>query len=143
MSSKYRQGVFTPINKEKFIGSTAIYRSGLELKYFRFFDNNKNVVKWSSESIVIPYISPVDGKVHRYFVDNMVYIREGNTIKKYLIEIKPYKQTLPPTTNYKKKQHLLYEQQNYFVNQAKWQAAREFCKRKGLEFIILTEREIK
>jgi hypothetical protein len=141
-NSKYRQGIFIPVNKEKFIGSKAFYRSGLELKFMRFCDNNANVVMWGSENVVVPYISPLDGRAHRYFVDNFVVIKENNIIKKYLVEIKPSKQTVAPTTKYKKKEHLIYEQSMYVVNQAKWQAAREFCKKKGLEFLILTEKEI-
>lgn len=141
-NSKYRQGIFTPINKEKFIGSKAIYRSGLELKFMRFCDNNSNVIMWGSENVIVPYISPIDGRVHRYFVDNFVVIKESNVVKKYLVEIKPSKQTVAPTTKYKKKEHLIYEQSMFAVNQAKWAAAREFCKKKGLEFLILTEKEI-
>jgi hypothetical protein len=143
MNAKYRQGVFTPTNKDKFLGSTAIYRSGLELKFMRFCDNNPNVIKWGSENVIVPYISPLDGRAHKYYVDNFVIIKEGNVIKKYLIEIKPSKQTLPPETKYKKKQHLIYEQSMYIKNQAKWQAAREFCKKKGLDFLILTEKHLK
>jgi len=142
MNKKYRQGIFTPKNADKFIGTKAVYRSGLELKFMRFCDNNPNVLKWSSENVVIPYISPVDGRVHRYFVDNFVLIKEGNQIKKYLVEIKPYKQTMAPTTKYRKREHLLYEQQMYSVNQAKWASAREFCAKKGLEFLILTEKDL-
>ncbi len=107
---KWRQGEFVPNNKEKFIGTKATYRSGLELKFFRFCDNNKNVLKWGSENVIVPYTSPLDGRVHRYYVDNYVVIKEGNDIKKYLVEIKPSKQTKPPQTKYRKKQHLLYEQ---------------------------------
>jgi hypothetical protein len=143
MSTKYRQGIFTPVNKDKFLGSTAIYRSGLELKFMRFCDNNPNVIKWGSENVIIPYISPLDGRAHKYYVDNFVIIKEGSVVKKYLIEIKPSKQTLPPETKYKKKQHLIYEQSMYIKNQAKWQAAREFCKKKGLDFLILTEKHLK
>ena len=143
MSTKYRQGIFTPVNKDKFLGSTAIYRSGLELKFMRFCDNNPNVIKWGSENVIIPYISPLDGRTHKYYVDNFVIIKEGSVIKKYLIEIKPSKQTLPPETKYKKKQYLIYEQSMYIKNQAKWQAAREFCKKKGLDFLILTEKHLK
>ena len=142
MSSKYRQGKFVPINKDKFIGSYANYRSGLELKFMRFCDNNANVIKWGSENVVIPYISPLDGRVHKYYVDNFVVIREGNIIKNYLIEIKPSKQTQPPKTNYKKKEHLLYEQSAWIINSAKWEAARELCKKKGFEFLILTEKHL-
>lgn len=142
-NSKYRQGIFTPINKNKFIGTRAIYRSGLELKFMRFCDSNTNVLKWGSENVIVPYISPLDGRVHRYYVDNFVIIREGSVIKKYLIEIKPFKQTLPPNTKYKKKEHLLYEQNMYVKNQSKWSAAKDFCKKKGLEFLIITENELK
>lgn len=142
-NSKYRQGVYTPINQNKFIGTTAIYRSGLELKFFKFCDSNSNVIKWGSENVIIPYISPIDTKVHRYFIDNYVVIKEGDQIKKYLIEIKPYKQTLPPTTKYKNQQHLIYEQKQYVVNQAKWDSARKFCKKNGMSFLIITERELK
>lgn len=142
-NSKYRQGVYTPVNQEKFIGQSAIYRSGLELKFFKFCDNNINVIKWGSENVIVPYISPIDTKVHRYFIDNYVVIQEGEKITKYLIEIKPYKQTLPPVTKYKKQQHLIYEQKQYIVNQAKWESARQFCKKNGLTFLIITEKELR
>ena len=142
-NNTYRQGVFTPVNKSKFLGASAIYRSGLELKFMRFCDSNQNVIKWGSENVIIPYISPLDGRAHKYYVDNFVIIKEGEQIKKYLIEIKPSKQTVPPVTKYKKKEHLIYEQSMYIKNQAKWQAATEFCKKKGLEFLILTEKHLK
>ena len=143
MSSKrYRQGVFIPKNQDKFIGTKAIYRSGLELKFFRFCDNNQNVLTWGSENVIVPYVSPLDWKVHRYFVDNYVVIKEGESIKKYLIEIKPYKQTKIPKTKYKKKSHLIYEQKAYVINTAKWEAAKRFCHKKGYEFLILTEKDI-
>ena len=142
MSSKYRQGIFTPINKDKFMGSTATYRSGLELKFMRFCDNNINVLKWGSENVIVPYISPLDGRVHKYYVDNFVVIKEGSQIKKYLIEIKPSKQTQAPNTKYKKKEHLIYEQSAWVINQAKWNAAKELCKKKGFDFLILTEKHL-
>lgn len=142
-NNKYRQGVFKPTNRSKFIGTEAIYRSGLELKFMRFCDTNDNVLKWGSENIVIPYFSPLDKKYHRYYVDNFVVIKEGDIIKRYLVEIKPSKQTLPPNTKYKKKEHLLYEQAQYIKNQSKWQAAKEYCKNKNMEFIIITEKDFK
>jgi hypothetical protein len=139
---RYTQGIFVPRNKEKFLGSKAIYRSSLELRFMKFCDNNENVIKWGSENVVIPYLNPLDGKVHRYFVDNFVMIKEGNEIKKYLVEIKPSKQLLPPTTKYRKKSNLIYEQTMYITNQAKWDAARKFCDKKGYSFIILTEKQL-
>ena len=142
MRKKWRQGIFTPKNQDKFIGSKAVYRSGLELKFFRFCDDNPNVLEWGSENIVVPYISPLDNKAHRYYVDNYIAIKEESEVVKYLVEIKPSKQTKPPTTKYRKHQHLLYEQKQYVINQAKWKAAKEFCKKKGLTFIILTEKEL-
>jgi hypothetical protein len=139
---RYTQGIFVPRNKEKFLGSKAIYRSSLELRFMKFCDNNQNVVKWGSENVVIPYLNPLDGKIHRYFVDNFVQIKEGDKIKRYLVEIKPSKQLSPPTTKYRKKSNLIYEQTMYITNQAKWQAARDWCNKKGLEFIILTEKHL-
>tara|TARA_R110002051_G_scaffold141996_2_gene215300 strand:+ start:130 stop:567 length:438 start_codon:yes stop_codon:yes gene_type:complete len=139
---KWRQGIFTPINQNKFIGSKAVYRSGLELKFFRFCDSNQNVKKWGSENVVVPYISPLDKRAHRYYVDNYIEILEGKYLKKYLVEIKPSKQTKPPTTKYRKRRHLLYEQRAYVINQAKWAAARNYSKKNGCEFIILTEKEL-
>ena len=85
----------------------------------------------------------VDKKVHRYFIDNIVTIKEGNNIKTYLVEIKPQKQTEPPiVNNRKKKSTLIYEAYHYTVNQAKWEAARNYAKKKNLDFIILTEKEL-
>jgi len=141
-NKKYRQGIFIPNNKDKFIGERAVYRSGLELKFFRFCDNNPNVLRWGSENIKIPYHNPLTKRTHRYHIDNYVVIKEGDTITKYCVEVKPYKQTKPPTTKYRKQEHLIYEQKQYVTNQAKWAAARKYCESHKYKFIILTEKEI-
>jgi len=141
-NSKYIQGIFIPKNKQKFIGSKAIYRSSLELRFMKFCDSNSKVLKWGSENVIIPYYNPLDNKMHRYFVDNFVQILEGDKVKRYLVEIKPSSQLLPPKTNYRKKSNLIYEQTMFITNQAKWQAAREWCNKKGLEFIIITEKHL-
>ena len=139
------QGVFTAHYKEKYRGKFPIvYRSSLELKVMRWFDNNPNVVTWGSESVVIPYQSPLDGRVHRYFVDFVAALKEkdGN-IKKLLIEIKPYKQTVrPEATRNKKPKTMIYEQTEWAKNQAKWSAAEQWSKSKGYQFVILTEKHI-
>ena len=142
--SRFHQGVYEPKNKDKFLGSSCIFRSGLELKFFRFCDGNPNIIKWGSECIVVPYLSKIDNKMHKYYVDNFVHIREGNTIKKYLVEIKPHKQTKPPTiTKNKKTASMLYENTQWIINnEGKWPAAREFAKKHGMEFIIITEKEL-
>lgn len=145
-NKNYIQGIYHPKNPQKYKGSVPIiYRSGLELKSFRYLDNNSNILTWGSESIVIPYISPKDGKMHRYFVDLVASLKDRNDgkIKKILIEVKPDKQTKPPTITAKKKQStMLYEKYQYAVNLAKWDAARQWAKNKGYTFIILSEKHL-
>ena len=144
-NSNYKQGIFNPKNPKKYKGSLPIiYRSGLELKSFRYLDNNPNVLTWGSESIIIPYQSPADGKIHRYFVDLVAALKsKDGTIKKLLIEVKPEKQTRPPTITAKKKQKtMLYEKYQWAVNQAKWDAAKNWCKAKNYLFIILNEKHL-
>jgi hypothetical protein len=138
------QGIFKPKNPNKYIGSTPVYRSMMELKAFRYLDNNPNVLSWSSESVVIPYISPADGKMHRYFVDLVAKLKsKDGTIKKLLIEVKPEKQTLPPVDTGRKKQStLIYERYQFAINSAKWQAAKSWCEQKGFTFIILNEKHL-
>lgn len=141
----YSQGEFKPKNVNKYRGSFPIvYRSGLELKVMRWFDDNSNVISWGSESVVIPYYSPIDEKTHRYFVDFVVNLKtkEGN-VKKLLIEVKPFKQTIKPVLSpYKKPTTLIYENRQYILNQVKWETAREWAKKKGYEFLVLTEKNI-
>ena len=140
---RFKQGVFQPKNKEKFIGKFAIFRSSYERKFFLWADKNPNVLEWGSENIVVPYISPIDNKYHRYFVDNYIVIKEGNNIKKYLIEIKPFSQTQQPKpSNRKKKSTILYENTQWVINQAKWEAAKKFAASRNAEFLLLTEKEL-
>jgi len=144
-NQNYKQGIFRALCPKKYKGSLPIvYRSSLELKVFRWIDNNPNIISWGSESIVIPYISPADSKLHRYFVDlNLVLVHE-NVSQKYLIEIKPHSQVLPPVISSRKKPStILYEAVTYSINQAKWEAAREWCKKHNYKFLIFTEKHIK
>lgn len=115
-----------------------IYRSSWELKFLNWCDSNQHVVKFSSEEVVIPYVSPVDNRPHRYFVDFKIVLSTGKT---YLIEIKPACQTVPPTGT-KKTKRLLQETATFLVNQAKWDAAEKFAKVRGWEFKVLTEYDI-
>lgn len=144
-NSKFVQGVFRPQNKHKYLGQdNPIYRSSYELRFFRWADLNENVIKWGSEVVIVPYISPVDGKTHRYFVDNFVYfkIADGST-KKFLIEIKPSGQTVKPeSSGNKRKSTILHEQLTWIVNQAKWEAAKKWAKDRNVEFLVLTEKDI-
>lgn len=140
----YKQGRYDPVHPEKYAGrGRPRYLSSWELRFFRWCDMNPNVLLWGSENVVIPYVSPVDGRVHKYMVDNFIKIREGENIKKYLIEIKPKKQTQPPTKHGNKKQStILYETATWAINQAKWQAAKQWCKKHNVIFQILTEEHL-
>ena len=145
-NKNYRQGIFNPRNPKKYKGSLPIiYRSSLELKSFRYLDDNPNVITWGSESIIIPYQSPLDGKIHRYFVDLVAALKsKDGTIKKLLIEVKPEKQTRPPVESaHKKQKTIIYERYQWNLNQAKWNAARKWSESKGYIFIILNEKHLK
>jgi hypothetical protein len=108
-----------------------------------YFDRNDNVVKWGSEEIVIPYRSPLDRRVHRYFVDFIIKVRttDGN-LETHLIEVKPYKQTRPPKIPSRKTRRYLNEVTTYLVNEAKWNAANEYCADRRWKFQIITENEL-
>ena len=144
-SSKYVQGIFKPTNLSKYKGhDLPRYLSSWELKLFRWCDTNPNVLEWGSESIVVSYTNPIDQKPHRYIVDAIIKLKTSDGIKKYLVEVKPYKQTVQPQTQPGKHgKTLLYEQLTFIQNQAKWAAARKWCKERGSEFTILTERELR
>jgi hypothetical protein len=143
--SKYHQGKFRPQNPEKYVGNpnNIIYRSSWELKFLRWCDRNPSILKYGSEEISIPYYDPVTKKVRRYFPDAFVEIvhKDGKKCK-YLIEIKPKKQTMPPQKKTQKNKTYVNEVYTYVTNEAKWKAAQEFCKDNLLEFKIITEDEL-
>jgi hypothetical protein len=146
MRKSYYQGKYRPKNTEKYIGdyTNVIYRSSWELKFMSYCDLNPNVLKYSSEEVVIPYKSPLDGKVHRYFVDFYVRMRDKDgEIRDYLIEIKPKRFLVPPKKTAKKSTKTYANEMSEFVkNQAKWEAAKKFCNSKQLTFKILTEENL-
>jgi hypothetical protein len=140
--SRYKQGSFTPQNKEKYKGTyPVIYRSSWELAAFRWLDLNPKCISWGSESAVVSYI--LNGKQHRYFIDVTATFKTRDGVKKFYIEIKPYKQTIEPKPSPRKKQKTFLQEKSMFIkNKAKWEAATKFAKRKGAEFIILTEKQL-
>jgi len=139
------KGKFRPKNHKKYKGDfrEVIYRSSWELKFMQYCDTNKNIVKWSSEEIVIPYRSPVDNRIHRYFPDFYVKYKDvrGNFQEK-VIEIKPAKQVKEPKMQKRRTKKYVSEVFTYATNQAKWQAAEDFCKDRKWKFQILTEKEL-
>ena len=139
------KGKFRPKNYKKYKGDfrEVIYRSSWELKFMQYCDTNKSIVKWSSEEIVIPYRSPVDNRVHRYFPDFYVKYKDvkGNFQEK-VIEIKPAKQVSEPKIQKRRTKKYVSEVFTYATNKAKWEAAEDFCKDRKWQFQILTEKEL-
>jgi hypothetical protein len=139
------KGKYKPSFPEKYNGdpTNIIYRSLWERKFCVYCDLNENILSWSSEEKAIAYRSPIDGKIHRYFPDFLIKVKESNgTIKKYMIEIKPKKQTLPPPKPQRQTKKYISEVYEYAKNQAKWEAAKEWCEDRGYEFKVITEQEL-
>lgn len=136
---------YKPINEEKYIGKDLpVCRSSWEQKVMEWCDRNPNIIKWSSETLQIPYYDPIKKCDRRYFPDLILFVNDtNNTIKKYIVEIKPYKETIPPSVHGNKKDRtVMYEFCTYQTNVAKWKAAQIYCKQHGYIFKILTEYDI-
>lgn len=143
----FTQGFFTPLNPKKYKGdrNQIIFRSSWEYSAFSFCDTEKAIVKWASEEVIIPYTSPVDGRAHRYFVDLWIKVQQPNgEVAEYLVEIKPKAQTMEPKKGRGPKAEKNYQEAvvEYLVNTAKWQAAKQWCEKKGMKFLIWTEDHI-
>jgi hypothetical protein len=142
---KTYKGVYKPLNPSKYLGDpmNIIYRSSWERQCMLFFDRNKDIIKWGSEEIVIPYRSPLDNKLHRYFVDFVIKVKTADgKLETHLIEVKPFKQTKPPVVQKRKTKRYVNEVTTYLVNQAKWKAANDYCKDRLWKFQIITENEL-
>ena len=140
------KGKYRPSHPKKYKGDPTgiIFRSLWERKFMVYCDQNKNVLEWASEEIALPYRSPVDNKVHRYFPDFYMKVKETNgIIKNYFIEVKPLKHCAPPKRTKKgQTRGYMREAYEYVKNQAKWEAAREFCDDRQWEFKVVTEKEL-
>ena len=142
-------GKFRPQNYKKYKGDPTkiIYRSLWEKKFMHWCDKNENVMEWGSEEIIIPYRSPVDNRIHRYFPDFYVKAKtRTGKLSKSIIEIKPYAQTQQPKRPVKKikvTRSYLSEVKTFAVNNAKWKAADNYCKDRKMNFMILTEKELR
>ncbi len=136
------KGKYKPKFPQKYIGNPTkiIYRSLWERKFMVFCDINKNVLEWGSEEVVIPYRSPVDGKMHRYYVDFIVKTkRDDGIVETTIIEVKPKKQCQPPKIPKRRTRRFLNEVKRWGVNSAKWEAAEKYSELRGWKFKILTE----
>lgn len=140
-----RQGYFKPANPEKYIGNKPpIFRSSWEFKFLKWCDLSPTVIEYSSEPLGIPYFNPLDKKGHIYYIDFYIKIKKTDgTTDDYLVEVKPTKYVVAPkkpdrmtdkaTANY------VYAAKQYIVNQAKFEAAKNFASQKGIKFGIITE----
>jgi hypothetical protein len=140
-----RKGFFRPRNPLKYKGNpmNIIYRSSWEAKLMIYLDQHPSVIQWSSEEFSIPYRSPIDGRIHRYFPDFCVKMKnKDEIIETILIEVKPLKQTIPPKVQTKPSKKYITEVKIWGVNSAKWKAAKEFCEDRKWTFKIMTEREL-
>ena len=139
------KGKYHPSYPRKYKGdpTNIIYRSLWERKFMVYCDKNDNILEWASEEIAIPYRSPVDNRVHRYFPDFYMKVKErGGKVKRYVIEVKPAKQTKPPVKPKRQTKGYIREAYEYAKNQAKWKMAKEFCADRQWVFKVVTEKEL-
>ena len=138
------KGWFRPKNPKKYKGdaTNVVYRSNWELRVMKHFDEDPNVLWWASEELVIPYRSPVDQRMHRYFPDFIAHVKKKTGKEKTIvIEIKPERQTKKPIQKRQTKR-FLEEAATYAINQEKWRAADIFCQKEGWDFMVLTEKDL-
>ena len=139
------RGKYYPSFPRKYKGdpTNIIYRSLWERKFMVYCDKNSKILEWGSEEIALPYISPHDSRVHRYCPDFYIKVQENTgKIKRYLIEVKPLKQTTKPKKPKRQTKGYIREAFEYARNQAKWKAAREYCADRMWEFKVITEKEL-
>lgn len=142
---KYYQGKYTVLNENKYEGDAAnvTFRSSWEYRAFVYCDNESKILSWASEEVIIPYISPIDRKMHRYFMDLKITRMDAYGRKVVtLVEIKPEKETLPPVKKGKSSKRYAEELRTFLVNKAKWAAAEKFCMEHGWNFVIWTENNL-
>jgi hypothetical protein len=139
----YNQGVFTPKNPTKYVGTyPIIFRSAWELTFMNTCDNHPNIQQWSSESIKIPYQHPLTGRWHQYIPDFFVIFVDKNGRKRgEILEIKPASQN-PRNPVAVQKAKTRKAQEILLVNQAKWIAAEAWCKKQGIVFRIMTQEQL-
>tara|TARA_B100001996_G_scaffold326763_1_gene273326 strand:- start:943 stop:1380 length:438 start_codon:yes stop_codon:yes gene_type:complete len=139
------KGKYKPLCPYKYKGDPTkiIYRSLWERKFMQYCDSNTNILEWGSEEMYVWYRSPIDNRAHRYFPDFYIKVREKTgKIKRYIIEVKPKRQTTPPAKPKRQTKGYLREAFEFAKNKAKWNAANEWCVDRGYEFKILTEKEL-
>ena len=140
MAKSYK-GLYKPTHPKKYVGDhrKIVYRSLLERRFMRYCDLNQDILFWASEELPIRYFNPIDKRYHRYFPD---FVVKTSKQKKYMIEVKPSRQIGKPKPGKKKTKTYMRESFEYIKNQAKWQAAKSYCEDNGLEFKIISEKDL-
>lgn len=144
----FKQGYFNPQNPEKYIGDPTkiIMRSSWESRFASWCDLHPKIKRWGSEPIEIPYISPLDSRKHRYYVDFYIEVEKPEGVQSYLVEIKPNLQFQPPdqkllegNKTLSKMKRYNWQLKTYIVNKAKFETAVIFAKSRGWKFVIADE----
>jgi hypothetical protein len=139
------KGIFKPVNYKKYRGDPTriVYRSLWERKAMKYFDENPNILEWSSEETIVPYYDPVQGKNRRYFPDFVIKARQADgSTKTIMLEVKPKKETIEPKKQKRITKRYITEVTTWGTNQAKWKAAKEYCLDRGWSFQLITEKEL-
>lgn len=136
------KGKYTVVNKDKYVGdvNNVIFRSLWERQVFKWLDHNDDVLYFSSEELVIPYLCSTDNKMHKYYTDLTIKFKNGVVL---VVEIKPHKQTIEPKYNKNKTKKFITESLMYEKNKSKWIAAQNFCNANGWIFEIWDEHKLK
>jgi hypothetical protein len=137
------KGRYLPENPKKYAGdsSNIIYRSSWERRFMVYCDKTPSIISWASEELHVPYLSPIDKKMHRYYPDFIIKIKTDAGEKISMIEVKPNRETRPPRKKKNQKRYL-QEIKTWGVNEAKWRAAKKYCELKGWDFKIITEKHL-
>jgi hypothetical protein len=140
--AKTYKGRYRIKKPEKYMGDPqkVVYRSLWERQAFRWCEDRDDVVSWSSEETVVPYVCPTDKRAHRYFIDLKIKFTNGRIV---LVEIKPKSQTQPPKKPSRQTKKYITEVMTYVKNEAKWKAAQKYATDRGYHFEIWTEDTLK
>lgn len=143
MQARYTHGYHHLTNPSKYLGNPCKirYKSHLERGFMKGLDDNPDVVEWGYEYHKIKY--QYNSETRTYLPDIYVVFNTARGLKKYMIEIKPHKDTVSPKTECDNDIiRKPIRTDRYNENQAKWNAARLFCLENSLEFLLITERDI-
>jgi len=137
---KYLQQLYYPHNRNKYTGKIPIRtRSSWEFKFAQFLDANPKILEWSFESLWITYYHPGKKRPAKYLPD--FWVRTANDI--FVIEIGNHSlKTIRSPSRSKNAKTRAYANMMRIVNEAKFQAAEEYCSSKGWKFKVVTEKQM-